>query len=67
VPVAAVELRTGAGPTTPADLLDAAGRRLARYELPEELRVVDSLPRTPSGKVDLAAVEDLFSVEHRWT
>ena len=29
---------------------------LARYELPDELQLVDALPRTPSGKVDLAAV-----------
>ena len=33
---------------------------LARYELPDELKLVDALPRTPSGKVDLAAVRELF-------
>ena len=36
---------------------------LARYELPDELRLVDALPRTPSGKVDLAAVRELFGGE----
>ena len=28
-----------------------------------KLRVVDALPRTPAGKVDLAAVRELFGVE----
>ena len=64
VPVAAVELRAGSGTTTVDDLLAAAGRRLARYELPDEVRIVDTLPRTPSGKVDLAAVGELLSMEH---
>jgi acyl-CoA synthetase (AMP-forming)/AMP-acid ligase II len=64
VPVAAVELRpdggTGTGAVTPEDLLTHAGTLLARYELPTEIRIVDELPRTPSGKVDLAAVATLF-------
>jgi acyl-CoA synthetase (AMP-forming)/AMP-acid ligase II len=60
VPVAAVELRPGAPPTSPDDLLAEAARVLARYELPTELRVVDALPRTPSGKVDLGAVRALL-------
>jgi acyl-CoA synthetase (AMP-forming)/AMP-acid ligase II len=60
VPVAAVELRPGAAPVSADDLLGAAARVLARYECPAEVRVVDSLPRTPAGKVDLAAVRALF-------
>jgi acyl-CoA synthetase (AMP-forming)/AMP-acid ligase II len=63
VPVAAVELRPGAPAVSPGDLLDRAAGVLARYELPAELRVVDALPRTPSGKVDLAAVRELLDVE----
>jgi acyl-CoA synthetase (AMP-forming)/AMP-acid ligase II len=63
VPVAAVELRAGVGTVTPDELVDAAAKVLARYELPDELRIVDTLPRTPSGKVDLTAVRDLFTVE----
>jgi long-chain acyl-CoA synthetase len=57
VPVAMVELRadTGAGVTSD-ELLSYAAQVLARYELPAELRVVDALPRTDSGKVDLAEV-----------
>ncbi len=63
VPVAAVELRSDAGSVSPDDLLDAAAKVLARYELPDEVKVVATLPRTPSGKVDLTAVRDLFTVE----
>jgi long-chain acyl-CoA synthetase len=61
VPVAAVELRAGAGPVGPDDLLAQCARVLARYELPAEIRVVDALPRTDSGKVDLAAVQVLLA------
>jgi long-chain acyl-CoA synthetase len=34
-----------------ADLLDHARERLARYKLPRDIRVVDALPRLPTGKV----------------
>jgi acyl-coenzyme A synthetase/AMP-(fatty) acid ligase len=60
VPVAVVELR-GAGSATADDLLAHAGTLLARYELPAEIRVVDRLPRTDSGKVDLGAIEALVA------
>jgi acyl-CoA synthetase (AMP-forming)/AMP-acid ligase II len=63
VPVAVVELRPGASEVAPADLLAEAANVLARYELPDEVRVVDALPRTPSGKVDLAAVREVFEGE----
>jgi acyl-CoA synthetase (AMP-forming)/AMP-acid ligase II len=66
VPVAAVELRPGAA-ATGAELLDAASVRLARYELPVEVRVVAALPRTPSGKVDLPAVRALLGGGDGWT
>jgi acyl-CoA synthetase (AMP-forming)/AMP-acid ligase II len=65
VPVAAVELRPNAAAVSAAELLAAAGNVLARYELPEELLVVDALPRTPAGKVDLAAVRELFATGAR--
>jgi acyl-CoA synthetase (AMP-forming)/AMP-acid ligase II len=58
VPVAVVELRPGE-PVTSAELLAHASARLARYELPAEVIIVDALPRTPSAKVDLLAVRDL--------
>jgi acyl-CoA synthetase (AMP-forming)/AMP-acid ligase II len=63
VPVAAVELRSGTEAVSPRELLDAAANVLARYELPDELKLVDALPRTPSGKIDLVAVRALFAVE----
>lgn len=61
VPVAAVELRAGGEPVTAEDLLAHASTTLARYELPAEIRIVDVLPRTPSAKVDLAAVTALLT------
>jgi long-chain acyl-CoA synthetase len=57
-PVAVVELRA------PADADELAGylqTRLARYEIPTEIAIVDAIPRTPSGKPDLAAVRQLFA------
>ena len=60
VPVAAVELRDAAGEITAGDLLDHLGTRLAPYELPTEIRFVDVLPRTDSGKVDLLGVRAIF-------
>jgi acyl-CoA synthetase (AMP-forming)/AMP-acid ligase II len=73
VPVAAVELRADSNgngdaadveQVTPERLLAHASSLLARYELPTEIHVVDELPRTPSGKVDLAAVDALLDPNH---
>jgi acyl-CoA synthetase (AMP-forming)/AMP-acid ligase II len=61
VPVAAVELRRNVDTIGPADLLAYAETVLARYELPTEIRVLDELPRTDSGKTDLAAIGALFA------
>jgi acyl-CoA synthetase (AMP-forming)/AMP-acid ligase II len=60
VPVAVVELRPGAVPVSPDDLLAYASTVLARYELPTAIHEVETLPRTESGKVDLAAVNALL-------
>jgi acyl-coenzyme A synthetase/AMP-(fatty) acid ligase len=60
VPVAAVELRPGPEPVAVADLAAHASAVLARYEVPAEIRIVDELPRTSSGKVDLVAARELF-------
>lgn len=60
VPVAAVELRPGDEPVTPETLVAHLSDRLARYEIPTEIRIVDVLPRTESGKVDLASVRAAF-------
>lgn len=61
VPVAAVELRESAGAVTPEELLATVAARLAPYEIPAELIVVEALPRNPAGKVDLAALGELLT------
>lgn len=57
-PVAMVELR---GPAPAAELTDYLQGRLARYEVPTKIAIVDTIPRTPSGKADLGAVREYFS------
>jgi acyl-coenzyme A synthetase/AMP-(fatty) acid ligase len=60
VPVAAVELWPD-GEAVDAEALGAfIAPHLARYELPADIRVVDELPRTDSGKVDLRAAAALL-------
>jgi long-chain acyl-CoA synthetase len=58
VPVAMVEVREAAGAM---ELTGFLRNRLAAYEIPVEIAVVDAIPRTPSGKADLAAVRAHFS------
>ncbi|CAN5673825.1 AMP-binding protein [soil metagenome] len=58
-PVAMVELRDGLT-ADPAELADYLLTRLARYEIPTDIAVVDVIPRTPSGKADLGAVRAHF-------
>jgi acyl-CoA synthetase (AMP-forming)/AMP-acid ligase II len=62
VPVAVVERRADAA-LDEAAVLAAAGAHLARYELPVAVAVVDALPRTASGKADLAAVRELVDAQ----
>ncbi|HTY27100.1 MAG TPA: long-chain fatty acid--CoA ligase, partial [Mycobacterium sp.] len=62
VPVAMVELRE---PVTQAELVDHLQTRLAPYEIPAHIAVVEAIPRTPSGKADLTAVRDYFSAGDR--
>ncbi|MBU9764280.1 AMP-binding protein [Mycobacterium sp. TNTM28] len=57
VPVAMVELHAAA---TSTDLETFLQSRLARYEIPTDISIVDAIPRTPSGKADLGAVRDHF-------
>jgi fatty-acyl-CoA synthase len=54
VPAEGVELDTEA-------LLDWASERLARFKLPSEIVVVDSLPRTASGKVQKHRLAEINS------
>jgi acyl-CoA synthetase (AMP-forming)/AMP-acid ligase II len=60
-----VELREAASVSTPA-LVEFLRARLARYEIPTDIAIVDQIPRTPSGKADLGEVRAFFSqpVEH---
>jgi acyl-CoA synthetase (AMP-forming)/AMP-acid ligase II len=57
-PVAMVELH---GAATADDLTTFLRTRLAPYEIPTAVAVVDAIPRTPSGKADLAAVSRHFA------
>ncbi len=50
VPVAFVVLRPEAA-TTPEALIDHCRLQLARFKVPEQVHVIDALPRNPSGKV----------------
>lgn len=53
LPCAFVVLRNGHDPAsaTAAELCDFVAQRLTGYKQPREIRFVDSIPRTPSGKV----------------
>jgi long-chain acyl-CoA synthetase len=59
-PVAMVELREP-GIANPAALASFLRTRLARYEVPTDIVIVDELPRTPSGKPDLGSIRNFFS------
>ncbi len=58
-PVAVVELRESAGTDTDT-LVEYLRTRLARYEIPTEIAIVDTIPRTPSGKADLSEIRRIF-------
>ncbi|CAN5690616.1 AMP-binding protein [soil metagenome] len=58
-PVALVELRDGRS-TDAVQLTGYLQNRLARYEIPTEIKVVEVIPRTPSGKADVGAVRTYF-------
>lgn len=50
VPFAFVSLRRGHAVTT-ADLLVWVGEKLARFKVPVQICVLDSMPKTPTGKI----------------
>ncbi|QIV80313.1 class I adenylate-forming enzyme family protein [Mycolicibacterium frederiksbergense] len=56
-PVAMVELH---GQATADELSEYLATRLARYEIPTDIAIVEMIPRTPSGKADLGAVREHF-------
>jgi acyl-CoA synthetase (AMP-forming)/AMP-acid ligase II len=53
-----VELRE---PVSTDHLVDFLRTRLARYEIPTDIAIVATIPRTPSGKPDLSAVREHFA------
>lgn len=56
-PVAMVELRN---PVSSDELTSYLRNRLAAYEIPTAIAIVEAIPRTPSGKADLRAVRAHF-------
>lgn len=48
--VAVVALKPGSALTL-EEMREFTGERLARYKVPKELRIVDALPRNPTGKI----------------
>jgi long-chain acyl-CoA synthetase len=60
VPVAAVELKPGAPPTSEAELKAHAQRQMPAYQVPVKLKIVAALPRTISLKVSRPGVQALF-------
>ena len=63
VPVAAVELRRGATGIDADALIAHLRAQLPPTHVPREIRIVDALPRTPSLKVSLNDVKQLFLAE----
>ena len=56
--LAVVVPRSGTDPPTLEDLRTFGSGALARHKLPEALRLVDELPRNPTGKVDRRRLVD---------
>ncbi|MDH6242787.1 AMP-binding protein [Mycobacterium sp. OTB74] len=56
-PVAMVEVRAA---VTADELTGYLRNRLAPYEIPTAISIVEAIPRTPSGKADLSAVRSHF-------
>jgi long-chain acyl-CoA synthetase len=61
VPVAAVEQRAGAEPTSEEQLRSYLRERLVAYQVPTRIRVLPALPRTPGLKVSRDGVRKLFA------
>jgi fatty-acyl-CoA synthase len=60
--VAVVSLAEGAAVTL-ADVREYAAARLARYKLPRQMRIVATVPRNASGKLDKPAIRQMIEGE----
>jgi acyl-coenzyme A synthetase/AMP-(fatty) acid ligase len=60
VPVAAVELRSGAPIVSAEELRDYARNVLVVHHVPTQIVVLEALPRTTSLKADLGAIRRMF-------
>jgi fatty-acyl-CoA synthase len=60
--VAVVSLAEGAAVTL-ADVREYAAARLAHYKLPRQLRIVATVPRNASGKLDKPAIRQMITGE----
>ncbi len=65
VPVAAIQLKPGTIAPSVTELEAHLRERLLATHIPVHWRFVDSLPRTPSLKVDRPALRKLFEMESR--
>lgn len=63
VPAAAIQLRPGVTAPTADELSTHLRKHLLATHIPVHWKFVDSLPKTPSFKIDRPAVKRLFSVE----
>lgn len=59
-PAAVVELAPGAPPLSVASIRQALSKRLSRLYIPEQICIVNEMPRAGIGKIDRAACEGLF-------
>lgn len=61
---ACVQPQPGASPTL-AELRDFLSSSLARFKLPDELCLVERIPRTPSGKIDRPQLARVAAADER--
>jgi len=55
-----VKLASGTRETVVAEILQNVAERLAAYKVPEDLRVVQALPRNALGKVDRKMLQTMI-------
>ena len=58
-----VQLAPGARESVKAEILHNVADRLALYKVPEEIRVLDTMPRNALGKVDRRRLEAMAGEE----